>query len=263
MAWSRSSPGQYGYGYGNGSYWEPQTRSPTMAYSSPPSPQRSQSPPYGQTVPYEKKYHNNNKYQTNGMGVMGAFTYAQEGMFGELLPSSFPPGTDPKLVSCFKNLDRDNNGFIDEKELKLALSTYSSTFSLRTIRLIMYAFAKTNTKVIGPKEFIAVYYGIQQWKAMFQKFDRDRNGRIDMSELREALQSLGYPVNESVLDLLIVRFDKNGGNNMSIGFDGFIECCLTVKGLTDKFKEKDHTFSGSATFSYDAFMMTVLPYIVG
>ncbi|KAF5188433.1 Calcium-binding ef-hand protein [Thalictrum thalictroides] len=259
MAWN---PNSYSSGqYSNGGYWESQTRLTTISYGSPPSPQRSPSPPYGQTVSYEKKYHNS-KYQTNGMG-MGTLTYAQEGMFGELLPSSFPPGTDPKLVSCFQNVDRDKNGFIDEKELKLALTTYSSTFSLRTIRLIMYAFAKTNTKVIGPKEFVAVYYGIQQWKAMFQKFDRDRNGRIDMSEMREALRNLGYPVTECVLDLLMAKFDKDGGNYTSIGFDGFIECCITIKGLTDKFKEKDQMCNGSATFSYETFMMTVLPYVVG
>ncbi|PIA48312.1 hypothetical protein AQUCO_01400722v1 [Aquilegia coerulea] len=255
MAWTKSSSGQYG----NGGHWESQTRLATVSYGSPPSPQRSASPPYGQTVSYERRYHNN-RYQTNG--GMGALTYAQEGMFGELLPSSFPPGTDPRVISCFQNVDRDKNGLIDEKELKLALTTYSSTFSLRTIRLIMYAFSKTRTKVIGPKEFIAVYYGIQQWKALFQKFDRDRNGKIDMSELREALRNLGYPVTESVLDLLMVKFDKMGGNNMGIGFDGFIECCLTVKGLTDKFKEKDQMFTSSATFSYETFMMTVLPYIV-
>jgi calcium-binding protein CML len=38
---------------------------------------------------------------------------------------------------------------------------------------------------------------------------------------------------------------------------------FTVKqGLTEKFKEKDTTFSGSATFTYEAFMLTVLPFLI-
>ncbi|KAL5719824.1 hypothetical protein ACHQM5_012560 [Ranunculus cassubicifolius] len=265
MAWNRSySPRQYG------GYWAAETKSSTYAYQL--SPPRSPSPPPLQIASYEKNSYSNNysntntktntnKYQTNGMGT--ETNYGHNDFFGQLVPSSFPPGTDPKVVSCFQNVDRDGSGFIDEKELKMALSSYSTTFSLRTVRLIMYAFARTNTKVIGPKEFIAVYSGLQQWKAMFQKFDRDRNGKIDLTELREALRSLGYPVSETVLELLIIKFDKNGGNGrMAIGFDGFIECCLTVKGLTDKFKEKDQMLHGSATFNYEAFMMTVLPFIV-
>jgi len=39
-------------------------------------------------------------------------------------------------------------------------------------------------------------------------------------------------------------------------------CCLTVKGLTEKFKEKDTAYSGSATFTYEAFMLTVLPFLI-
>lgn len=38
--------------------------------------------------------------------------------------------------------------------------------------------------------------------------------------------------------------------------------CNILQGLTEKFKEKDTTYSGSATFSYEAFMLTVLPFLI-
>jgi calcium-binding protein CML len=38
------------------------------------------------------------------------------------------------------------------------------------------------------------------------------------------------------------------------------DCVL--QGLTDKFKEKDTSYTGSATFSYEAFMLTVLPFLI-
>jgi len=114
----------------------------------------------------------------------------------------------------------------------------------------------------GPKEFTSVFYSLQNWRSKFERFDSDRSGKIDSSELRDALLSLGYSVSPTVLDLLVSKFDKTGGKSRAIEYDNFIECCLTVKGLTEKFKEKDTAYSGSATFTYEAFMLTVLPFLI-
>lgn len=35
-----------------------------------------------------------------------------------------------------------------------------------------------------------------------------------------------------------------------------------LQGLTEKFKEKDTPYVGSATFTYEAFMLAVLPFII-
>nr|GEX72327.1 probable calcium-binding protein CML49 [Tanacetum cinerariifolium] len=182
--------------------------------------------------------------------------------FAALLPSTFPPGTDPNVVACFQVADQDGSGVIDDKELQRALSSYNQSFSIRTVHLLMYLFTNTNTRKIGPKEFIQVFYSLQNWRANFEKFDRDRSGKIDINELREALMSLGFAVSPVVLDLLVSKFDKSGGKNKAIEYDNFIECCLTVKGLTEKFKEKDTSYSGNATFTYEAFMLTVLPFLI-
>jgi calcium-binding protein CML len=158
--------------------------------------------------------------------------------------------------------DQDGSGLIDDKELQRALSSYNQSFGLRTVHLLMYLFTNTNSRKIGPKEFTAVFYSLQSWRAIFEKFDRDRSGRIDSGELREALLSLGFAVSPAVLELLVSKFDKTGGKNRAIEYDNFIECCLTVKGLTEKFKEKDTMYSGSATFTYESFMLTVLPFLI-
>ncbi|KAI7754872.1 hypothetical protein M8C21_025131, partial [Ambrosia artemisiifolia] len=199
--------------------------------------------------------------------------------FAALLPSTFPPGTDPNVIACFQVADQDGSGIIDDKELQRALSSYNQSFSIRTVHLLMYLFTNTNARRIeivesceighvavdaccGPKEFTQVFYSLQNWRANFEKFDRDRSGQIDANELREALLSLGFAVSPVVLDLLVSKFDKTGGKNKAIEYDNFIECCLTVKGLTEKFKEKDKTYSGNATFTYEEFMLTVLPFLI-
>ncbi|XP_051138744.1 calcium-binding protein CBP-like [Andrographis paniculata] len=219
---------------------------PPPNYHQPPPPQSS---PFAPVVPNP---------------TPGGYPPAAYGNpnFASLVPSAFPPGTDPNVISSFQMADQDNSGFIDDKELQRALSMYFQNFGLRTVHLLMYLFTNSNVRKIGPKEFSQVFYCLQSWKAIFERFDKDRSGKIDTVELREALLSLGFSVSPLVLDLLVSKFDKNGGVSKAIEYDNFIECCLTVKGLTEKFKEKDTTFTGSATFNYETFMLTVLPFVV-
>ncbi|XP_031495065.1 calcium-binding protein CBP-like [Nymphaea colorata] len=181
--------------------------------------------------------------------------------FAALMPSAFPPGTDPNVVACFQAADQDGSGFIDDKELQRALSSYNQAFSLRTVHLLMYLFTNSNARKIGPKEFTSLFYSLQNWRAIFERFDRDRSGKIDANELRDALLSLGFSVSPVVLDLLISKYDPTG-KTRAINYDNFIECSLVVKGLTEKFKEKDTSYMGNATFNYESFMLTVLPFLI-
>jgi calcium-binding protein CML len=243
---SSSSAPYYGGGGGYGAPPSTQPYGSGGGYGAPPSSQ-PYGAPYGAPPPSSAPY-----------GAPGGYGSP----FASLVPSAFPPGTDPNVVACFQAADRDGSGMIDDKELQSALSGYSQSFSLRTVHLLMYLFTNTNVRKIGPKEFTSVFYSLQNWRSIFERFDRDQSGKIDATELRDALLSLGYSVSPTVLDLLVSKFDKTGGKNKAIEYDNFIECCLTVKGLTEKFKEKDTAFSGSATFTYEAFMLTVLPFLI-
>ncbi|KAJ6741766.1 CALCIUM-BINDING PROTEIN CML48-RELATED [Salix viminalis] len=211
----------------------------------PSAPGGYPSAPYGAPPPGTKPP--KDKPQASAPGGYPSAPYGSS-PFAALLPSTFPPGTDPSIIACFQVADQDGSGIIDDKELQRALSSYNQSFSLRTVHLLMYLFTNTNTRMIGPKEFSPLFYSLQNWRANFERFDRDRSGRIDINELREALMSLGFAVSPVVLDLLVSKFDKTGGKSKAIEYDNFIECCLTVKGLTDKFKERDTAYSGSASF---------------
>ncbi|XP_049400654.1 calcium-binding protein CBP-like isoform X1 [Solanum stenotomum] len=241
---------------------KPQSSSPYggagAGYPAPPP-----SAPYGDPNKPPKDSHSQPSAPYGGYHAPPpAGPYGASSPFASLVPSAFPPGTDPNIIACFQLADQDGSGLIDDKELQKALSSYNQSFSLRTVHLLMYLFTNTNTRKIGPKEFTSVFYSLQEWRGIFERFDRDRSGKIDSSELRDALLSLGYAVSPSILDLLVSKFDKTGGKNKAIEYDNFIECCLTVKGLTEKFKEKDTSYSGSATFTYESFMLTVLPFLI-
>ncbi|KAI3510523.1 hypothetical protein L1887_17586 [Cichorium endivia] len=74
--------------------------------------------------------------------------------------------------------------------------------------------------------------------------------------------SLGFAVSPVVLDLLVSKFDNTGEKNKAIEYDDFIECCLTVKGLTNKFKKKDMSYMGFATFTCEAFMLNTMLFSI-
>uniref|UniRef100_A0A7N0RAY2 EF-hand domain-containing protein n=1 Tax=Kalanchoe fedtschenkoi TaxID=63787 RepID=A0A7N0RAY2_KALFE len=252
---------------------QPHKPAPSAPYGAPSAPYASPPPPTGKP-PKEQGgsdvYHVSHvgpsapppSYGSQASGYPSQYQPYGQSPFASPLASAFPPGTDPNVVSCFQMADRDGSGLIDDKELQAALLSYNQSFSLRTVHLLMYLFTNSNSRKIGPKEFTQVFYSLQNWRSIFERFDRDRSGKIDPPELREALLSLGFSVSPVVLDLLVLKFDKSGGKNKAIEYDNFIECCLTVKGLTEKFKEKDTSYSGSATFGYEDFMLTVMPFLV-
>ncbi|KAL9237947.1 hypothetical protein vseg_012437 [Gypsophila vaccaria] len=182
--------------------------------------------------------------------------------FCEITPSHFAPGTDPKIVECFNRIDRDGNGVVDDMELQAVLSSCNYRFNMRTVHLLMFEFTHSNKRVIGPKEFVPLMKCLTTWRTMFQRFDRDRNGSIDSSELGQALSSLGFCVSPVIVNLLISKFNKSGGQtgHCSLQYDSFIECCLTVRGLTETFNAKAEC--GRATFGYEEFLLNVLPFII-
>ncbi|BFG34767.1 hypothetical protein CerSpe_210410 [Prunus speciosa] len=201
--------------------------------------------------------------QQHSQGNGGSYSYGQQQGPSSYGHSGFPPGTDPAVISSFQMVDRDRSGFIDENELQQALSSGYQKFSLRTIRLLIFLFKSPNDPLrVGPKEFAALWTCLGQWRGIFERYDKDRSGKIDLMELRDALYSLGLAIPPSVLQLLISKYDDGSGSRVELNFDSFVECGMIVKGLTDKFKEKDLRYTGSATINYDTFMSMVIPFLV-
>ncbi|KAA0035465.1 hypothetical protein IC582_028601 [Cucumis melo] len=201
--------------------------------------------------PYYSEQHQPQPYGSNYGGVSSYGSYG------------FPPGTSPEVIRSFQMVDRDGSGFIDENELQQALSSGYQRFSLRTVRLLIFLFRNPiDSSRMGPNEFTALWNCLGQWRGMFERYDRDRSGRIDALEMRDALYGLGYAVPSSVLQLLISLYDDRSGQQVEFNFDSFVECGMIVKGLTEKFKEKDRNYTGSATLTYEDFMSTILPFLV-
>ncbi|XP_010510769.1 PREDICTED: probable calcium-binding protein CML48 [Camelina sativa] len=176
----------------------------------------------------------------------------------------FSPETHPEIVKSFESADRDWSGFLEESELRQALlcSGYQG-ISNRTIRFLMFIYKSPGDSLLrlGPKEYVELWNCLAQWRAIFDSYDRDRNGKMNSTELRDAFYHLGYMLPTSVLQLIQTQFDDGTGKTVELCFDSFLECGMIVKGLTEKFKENDPGYTGYATIPYDVFMLMVIPFI--
>ncbi|KAB5541813.1 hypothetical protein DKX38_014787 [Salix brachista] len=210
----------------------------------------------GQTysTSHQSNYSQQQQQPYYGPGSGGVSSYGYSG---------FPPGTSPDIIRSFEMVDRDRSGFIDENELQQAISSGYQRFNIRTVRLLMFLFKNPNDSLrCGPKEFAALWSCLGQWRGIFERYDKDRSGKIDLFELRDALYSLGFAIPSSVLQVLISKYDDGSGRRVELNFDSFVECGMMLKGLTEKFKEKDKRHTGTTAFNYDEFMSMIIPFLV-
>ncbi|RZS03808.1 hypothetical protein BHM03_00034032, partial [Ensete ventricosum] len=185
-------------------------RPPPEGYAHPPPPEgyAHPTPPASYSYPYPSPW-------ASGAGGAGG--------------SYFPPGTPPEVIRSFQAVDRDRSGFIEESELQAALSSANHKFSIRTVRLLMFLFKNPNK----PSKMGSAHMDLSNLLPFGAvsgngRFDRDRSGKIDSVELKDALMSLGYAVPPSVIQVLISNYTDVYGRG-ALNFDNFVECGMIVK----------------------------------
>lgn len=117
---------------------------PRVAYPYQPS-----QPPSNPSLPYAPITHTHSSSATS-FAPQGYGYYhhqpPQQGVY-----SAFPPGTHPDVVRTFQMVDRNQNGYIEETELREALAWNYQKFSLSTLRLLIFLFRnpRESSSIIG------------------------------------------------------------------------------------------------------------------
>jgi len=159
---------------------------------------------------------------------------------------------DPQVAQWFQAVDQDNSGQIDAKELGQALANGDmSQFSQEACQMMINMFDTNLTGTIDVNEFGKLFQYINQWKAMFEGYDRDRSGQIDQGEFTQALQQMGYRFSPQFVQNLLAKFNPR---ERKLTLDNFIIVSVQVKRLTDSFRTRDTQMQGSATMQYEDFI---------
>lgn len=164
---------------------------------------------------------------------------------------------DPQIARWFRIVDKQNRGRLNVTELQHALRNNNySTFDITCVQLMIDMFDRDKSKTISLSEFCDLWRFLGQWRQVFDRFDVDRSGSIDMRELAQAHQQLGYHFSQQFAGTILQKFDyrKSG----SLQFDGFVHSLLLIQRLTGAFQPFDTRRDGNAHFTYEQFLTTVL-----
>lgn len=69
------------------------------------------------------------------------------------------------------------------------------------------------------------------FQAVFKLYDKDESGFLSAFELRQALNSAGYRLNNHILNILVHRYGTKDG---MITFDDYIMCAVRLKTMIGK-----------------------------
>ncbi|GAA5849939.1 hypothetical protein JCM3766R1_001925 [Sporobolomyces carnicolor] len=226
----------------------------SLASHAPSGPPHLQQPPMQQ-------YHQ--PQQTHGGGYPPP---GSQGGYPNPAQSSEPP-----LRAWFDAVDLDRSGYITQIELKQALVNGDwQPFDDETVKMLMRLFDVDGSGTIAFQEFQGLWNYIKEWQGVFRQFDRDRSGTIEPAELANALSTFGYNLSPQLINLLQRKFNPstavhkpNAGygrppaNPQGITFDRFVRCCVTVRQLSESFKQVDSDRDGWVNISYETFMTLV------
>ena len=132
---------------------------------------------------------------------------------------------------AFKTYDRDGDGAIDKGELIKAMTNYKFNFSEQEAEIIfkagdidgdgsvnfeefMYLMCPTTEQVV--KKFRDSYRTITEVKNAFRRFDKNRSGSLNESELKRMMLSTGYSFTEVEVHSIMNLGDKDGDGEIDL-----------------------------------------------
>ncbi|XP_056154440.1 peflin [Lampris incognitus] len=192
---------------------------------------------------------------TPGGPYMGHRGQPQGGHYGHHASAgSMPPGVNPEAYQWFQSVDTDHSGSITLRELKQALVNSNwSAFNDETCLMMINMFDKTRSGRMDVFGFSALWDFMQQWRNLFQHYDRDRSGCISGAELHQALAQMGYNLSPQFTETLVGHFTLQGGRP-GMQLDRFIQVCTQLQSMTQAFREKDTAMTGNIRLNYEDFL---------
>ncbi|KAL1379035.1 hypothetical protein pipiens_015191 [Culex pipiens pipiens] len=187
--------------------------------------------------------------QQYGGGGYGGGGYG--GGYGAPPPQQ--PGVSPEIQNIFRNVDKDNSGKINSKELQAALiNGRGDHFSDTACNLMIGMFDGDRSGTIDLLEFDKLYNYINQWLQLFKTYDRDASGHIEEAELSQALTQMGFRFSPQFIQFLIAKNDPVQRKEISV--DQFIVTCVQIQRFTEAFRARDTEQKGVITIGFEDFL---------
>lgn len=134
-----------------------------------------------------------------------------------------------ELKECFHSFDENGDGFVDIKELGVALRSMGQNPTEKELEDIMNQYDTDGNKKIDFEEFATLFgkcsltdeENRKELKSAFDSFDENGDHYIDLEELKKAMTTLGEPLTNEEADDLLNSVDKN--NDGKINYIEFLQ----------------------------------------
>ncbi|GJQ77204.1 hypothetical protein Trydic_g14875 [Trypoxylus dichotomus] len=172
---------------------------------------------------------NDNQTQTNTTNTLGPLA---TGCLANLCSEN--------LMNTSNSANRDHSSNIDNQIVTtpppshLPADNYEMRnrgFSNDVCRSMVAMLDTDRSGKLGFEEFKSLWSDIRDWKNVFRLYDKDNSGTLDGFELRQALNSAGYHLNNHILNILMHRYGSKQGQ---LEFDNFIMCAVKLKTMIIK-----------------------------
>lgn len=114
-------------------------------------------------------------------------------------------------------------------------------FSLDTCRSIVSVMDNDTNGKLGFEEFKYLWNNLKKWQCVYRQYDRERSGSLKSSQLRGALQTAGFQLNEQLHQMIVRRYADEDG---SMDFNNFISCLVRLDAMFRAFKSLDRDADG-------------------
>uniref|UniRef100_A0A1I7VLU0 Troponin C n=1 Tax=Loa loa TaxID=7209 RepID=A0A1I7VLU0_LOALO len=126
----------------------------------------------------------------------------------------------------FNMFDKDNKGFIKATQIGQILRTMGQAFEERDLKQLIKEFDTDGSGEIEFEEFAAMVASFvvedenasleEELREAFRLYDKEGNGYIAVSDLRDILRALDENVSEEELDEMIADIDTDGSGTVDL-----------------------------------------------
>ncbi|KAM4565202.1 calpain-1 catalytic subunit [Fundulus diaphanus] len=165
---------------------------------------------------------------------------------------------ESQIDASFKNLFKQLAGAdmeISLNELQTILNRIvgkhkdlkTDGFSKEACRSMINLMDADGSGKLGLTEFHVLWEKIKRYLTIFRQFDLDKSGTMSSYEMRMALESAGFKLNNHLFQLIILRYTED---DMAVDFDNFVTCLVRLETMFKTFKNMDTDGDGQISLNF-------------
>ncbi|XP_059838497.1 calpain-1 catalytic subunit-like isoform X2 [Hypanus sabinus] len=105
-------------------------------------------------------------------------------------------------------------------------------FSMDSCRGMVNLLDKDGSGRLGLLEFQRMWNKVRKWLGIFRNFDLDQSGTMSSYEMRLALDSAGFQINNRIHQAIVSRY----ADGEAVDFDNFISCLVRLEAMIRSFQ---------------------------